>query len=303
MSDLNVLQFVESPLGLGCDTLYPVQRIVLKLIYGLSLDDHDPIPIRIDHTGTTRDFTEFEYAEWLKAEGRFRGKAGSEQVNLVMCRRGGKTFMSHLILAYETYLTLAANRNQLTDLVRVTVNKDLALHHHTDLDNTCNKCHYLKGQCHTQTRTSLYFSDDDRKDKARVTSCSIRSAPNTIRGRWLRTAVLDEAAYMNEEALRKTITTVRQAYFASPERRMILTSSPSYAEGTFYEHHTGYAGLALRIPTWEANADVDNAFLIKQHEKAPENFAVEYGAEFKKPEPKPNASEPCPTCGCGGCAK
>ena len=69
---MNIIDFAQSKFGLGVK-LYPGQRFILKLFYGLPLDDKvdetDPIIIRDQfnektvHTFSEREFLDFLYLE------------------------------------------------------------------------------------------------------------------------------------------------------------------------------------------------------------------------------------------------
>lgn len=133
---IDIITFVESEWGLGL-RLYPVQRVILKVHYGMELDDNPhnfpldvPVPpthpayspdlidedgfyrYRIIVTDWRREneqiFTEAEYLAFLHSEGRCnidRVIPGKERRQLILSigRRSGKTLITSCIVAYETY--------------------------------------------------------------------------------------------------------------------------------------------------------------------------------------------------------
>ena len=115
---MNIVDFAQSKFGLGLK-LYPGQRFILKLFYGLPLDEqvdaNDPIIIRdqfnrtVIHTFSEREFLDFlylekriniNYDEYLK-----RDKPYNEAI-FAIGRRGSKTVMSSVISLYTLYLLM-----------------------------------------------------------------------------------------------------------------------------------------------------------------------------------------------------
>lgn len=86
-STLNVLEFVEQELNLGI-TLTPQQVLILKAFYGLELT-----------------VAELSIIEYWGCEYNFTYTPGHEHQGLILNigRRGTKTFMSSIIIAYEFY--------------------------------------------------------------------------------------------------------------------------------------------------------------------------------------------------------
>ncbi len=95
---LNAIDFIESPQGLGVH-LYPVQRVIVKAIFGVSMDYkegevpvHDPFGEKLLYT-----FTDREYLEYVYNEGRCNVKNwqdlpldGFHEAVIFAGRRGGK---------------------------------------------------------------------------------------------------------------------------------------------------------------------------------------------------------------------
>jgi hypothetical protein len=111
----DVLTYAESSWGLGMK-LYPVQRFIIKLYYGLDLSDRlpDDLPDRIVitdmfKTRTLYEFTEVEYLHYLYNEGRCNINEPSydrRELVLAVGRRSGKTAMAGIFASYEVYRLL-----------------------------------------------------------------------------------------------------------------------------------------------------------------------------------------------------
>lgn len=95
---MNALEFIEGPSGLGI-TLYPVQRVIIKLIFGIPMDykEHD-VPVydmfcdELLHT-----FKETEYLRYVFDKGRINisdwrdaNPDGYNEIDMIVGRRGGK---------------------------------------------------------------------------------------------------------------------------------------------------------------------------------------------------------------------
>jgi len=114
----NIIEFVTAPWGLGLGTLpgvpslYPSQRFILKVYYGLPLDRSSNRDIIIKDQFNEQElyrFNEYEYFKFLYEQGRLnKAEEGVPytDLNLVIGRRGGKTMLTSCIIAYETYKLL-----------------------------------------------------------------------------------------------------------------------------------------------------------------------------------------------------
>jgi len=142
---VDVITFIEAPWGLGL-RLFPVQRVILKIHYGLALDENPkgfplevPIPEEhpdydpelVDEDGyykyrimvsdwrrqNFRPMTEADYLRYLYDEGRSNVREvlpGFERREMVLSvgRRSGKTLITSCIIAYETYKLLLKGNPQ-----------------------------------------------------------------------------------------------------------------------------------------------------------------------------------------------
>lgn len=114
----NILDFIDAPWGLGLGTLqgvppmHPVQRLIVKLYYGLECDGGSNRNIIVRDQFNEREryrFNEKEYLKFLFNEGRTNIDASQDAYpNLVVVggRRGGKTFITSSIISFEIYQLL-----------------------------------------------------------------------------------------------------------------------------------------------------------------------------------------------------
>lgn len=137
---VDLITFIEAPWGLNT-LLFPVQRVLLKALYGLELDDVTPDVAISDFTRETwQHFTEAGYLRFLHKEGRCNisevipGEPKREFV-LAVGRRSGKSFITSCICAYETYKLIKKGNPQsyyglpasdVIQLISVATDKDQA---------------------------------------------------------------------------------------------------------------------------------------------------------------------------------
>lgn len=128
---MNIIEFIESKQGLrfapelSGTGLFPVQKFILKCYYNLPLESEEKvisIPRSWDKAGSLNEddfyhFTEVEYLAWLYDQGRTNIKdlstaANRRELVLVVGRRSGKSAISAMVAAYETYLLLRKHNPQ-----------------------------------------------------------------------------------------------------------------------------------------------------------------------------------------------
>ncbi|MFA5733072.1 MAG: hypothetical protein WC934_13880, partial [Acidithiobacillus sp.] len=100
--DVDVITFCEDPYYLG-QPLHPVEKVILKVFYGVKLDDVIPT-IQAKHFPNDEKgkwFTEKQYIEFLIRQQRinvdnFEELCSSQELVLVCGRRSGKTFLASI---------------------------------------------------------------------------------------------------------------------------------------------------------------------------------------------------------------
>lgn len=331
---LNIIEFVESPFGLKfakslCgQSLFPVQKFILKMFYNIELDDTDryiKIPKSWRHAQSKTDagmyeFTEVEYLEYLYNQGRCNIKEqdnNRHELILPIGRRSGKSLLSAMIAAYETYKLLKKYNPQTyygtpegssIQICSIATSKDQAAILYKEVRRHFNNCDFFKQYMDAETMTQATFHtphdlDTDGKPSVRITFYS--SVAKGIRGSANIVAIMDEVAFFNTSG-QSSAAEVYQALNPSlaqfspkdpndaavpigdTEGRMILISSPYAKQGLFYEQYemalSGGAGskdlLMIQAPTWEVNPTIPREYFEKEYEKNPVAFQTEFGAEF-----------------------
>ena len=219
----DIIEFIESDWGLGLN-LYPVQKFILKVYYGLPLED------KIKCVPAPKDWrkknvpllTEVEYLQFLYDDGRINIRPedyvpGKERVQLVLSvgRRSGKTMISACISAYETYrLILKGNPQKYyamvegkdIQLMSIATDKDQAGLLYQDVSTHFQKCKFFQQYMANNTLSyarfqtpqdietfGSYQENDKARSSIRVTfkSCiakGLRGAANLV-------VILDEVAH------------------------------------------------------------------------------------------------------------
>lgn len=206
ITDKNILDFLSEPWGLGLGTLsgvpalYPAQRFIIKLYYGLDLDSSDNRDIvvkdKFNETELYR-FNETEYMHYLYNEGRinrlYDGKALPNMV-LACGRRSGKTTLTACIIAYELYRLLNKYCPQEyygimpEDNIYITcvsTSRQTAKELFDKVTGHMERAEYFRKYRQEPTQQWMYFRtqrDIDRYGRKGRTSVGVRVAPCNAKG-------------------------------------------------------------------------------------------------------------------------
>ena len=318
--EVDIITFVESPYYLNIKTLQPPQKFILKVFYGLPLDDKIKcIRLRsFPHDDKGKLLTECEYAQFLRNQKRtniddFKNIHKSTELLLACGRRGGKTFIASIISAYEVYKLIIKDNPQayynmaedeIIKIVNVASSGDQALELATQIQNRIFNSEwflpyissYNNEEINLKTKTDIrkmkeeekrYGKPLKRRSSIRVESllCSARGT----RGGSVIVALFDELAhFVDNEGNRggKTVYTGLTPSGATfgLDSKVISISSPFTKNGIFFELHTqsfeDQSIRMLQMPTWEMNERIEFAFLENRYKKNSETFWTEYGAQF-----------------------
>jgi hypothetical protein len=223
--------------------LFPVQRFILKLYYGIELDDKIK-NIRIPKSWRQEshyEFTEVEYLQFLYNQGRCNIKEQDHvrrELILPVGRRSGKTHMSSLIAAYEIYKLIAKGHPQayygLPDgntiqLISVATDKDQAGLLFKEVQGHFQQCDYFSPYMANFTQSFVQFQspyDIDKYGSFQQNDRARRSLKVTFRSciaKGLRGAgniviILDEVAHFTDggqssaENVYKAVTPSKSAF-------------------------------------------------------------------------------------------
>lgn len=273
-SFIGIIEFIERfkllPYG-----LYPVQKFIVKLYYGETLDSKNRT-IKISdrlNTKTLYNFTEVEYLKYLYENGRCNIKEQDAKIRreLILClgRRSGKSALSSIFASYELYKLLRRGHPQSyygmpsgseIRVLCVANDKEQASIVYGDMQSHVESVDYFKNSIANTTQTFLKFRTENDKKKfgeigrGTITATFKSSIAKGLRGRGIICAILDEIAFFvdngNSSAERVYKAIVPSLAQFSPkekenkhipigptEGRIILISSPDAREGFFYRQH------------------------------------------------------------------
>jgi len=315
----NIIEFIECTNGLGFHkqghSLFPVQKFILKMTYGIPLDDTDRC-ISISETWegiTTHSFTEKEYLSYLYNEGRCSTsyqKYCSELV-LVAGRRGGKSLLSQMMISYELYKLLSKNNPQTCygsslQVILTSVNLDQSRLFHKGVMGFIKNSPIAQFLEESSKSHATFYTHQDRLEQRDPTlrfQSQSSSVKKGLHGLPTIVAAFDEIAFFKENdarhKLQEVLPSLQSFTPKSPsnplveigpcEGKLLLFSSPYKKEGFFYDRFekimspqtSPLPSLALQIPAWEMNPSIPLDYYKQVHEKTkPERFDSEFGAKF-----------------------
>lgn len=280
--------------------LYPVQRVILKLIYGLPLDPSATFDVRLGINRPSRTMTEPEYVQYLLDEGRTNADPESYRPHyeafLSMGRRSGKNHLCNLMAVYETRRLLEhANPHERYHLRRgsqiqvlyVSPNiHDIAALSTADIIRGSELEPYLRA---TEVNSFRFrTSTDDRNVVALVLRGYTLSSASMFAGPVFFSSILNDLTDSSYRmAYNSLVPATRLATSHGNESRMISVESPSYTSifnDLYRSAHTGGTGaLTLSIPTWQANPEVpDEIYTRISASIGTESFEREFGAAMNR---------------------
>lgn len=331
---MDIIEFIESPQGLrfakaiSGSSLFPVQKFILKMFYNLPLDDTDHyirVPRSWRHIGSSEpgayfDFTEVEYLDYLYKEGRCniqKQDHDRREMILPIGRRSGKSTISAMIAAYETYKLLRKYNPQQfygtpegapVQICSIATSREQAAILYKEVRRHFNNCQFFSQflESETQTEAKFYTPRDletGAKPSLRLTFYS--AVAKGVRGAANIAAIMDEVAFFNNsgqassyevyQALSPSLAQFSPKDPKDPSKpignshgRMIMISSPYAREGLFYDQYelalSGTKGaknlLMIQAPTWEVNPTIPFDYFESEYEKSPVVFWTEFGAQF-----------------------
>jgi hypothetical protein len=316
---MDVVTFCESSWGLGL-RLYPVQRVALKMAYGLRLDDEHRFMVRVNSECLDEEasFTETGYLRWLHEQGRSNvaespGEPCVEAV-WVMGRRAGKSLLSLVMMAYEACRLVGRKDPQsyfglspssVIQLVHVSVSKDMARGFQSEFSRRLPRGmreHEVRGPEFSVCLTTpsaierAGVGKPPRKVQARFSDYRTQE----LRGSGNFLVVLDDVDYVYDggrgaaSALTTSLGTFTKKGSwgetvpgSRVEGRLLLASAPFPQPTSLLRdryasamEERGRRAVCLRIPTWEMNPTVPSSVMEEDRQRDREMFRSWWGAEF-----------------------
>ena len=218
---LDALTFIETTQGLNT-SLYPIQRVMVRCMYGIPFDDRVEIPkyhtIKIWDEFKTNIITEFdteeEFLHWAYEEGKCNIKdwrdipAGGFREGVIFAgRRGGKSQFVAAVAAYELYRLLSLHDPQKyydlktsdIDFTFLAQDDKGATRLYTAMRGAINETPFFTPYIRINTGTNMAFvSEADRDRRDIIPTIKVVSLPCTtgaVRGPSSRFLALDEFAH------------------------------------------------------------------------------------------------------------
>ena len=270
---ISVLDFIDK-FKLLPDGLFPVQRFILKMYYGIPLDPINKIIKITDmfNKKVIRQLTEVEYLKYLYDHKRCNIKEQDDtqrkELILILGRRSGKSLMSSIVCAYEIYKLLrrgspqrfygAPNGSEIR-VVCVANDKEQASIVYGDMQSYIEASDYFKNSIANSNQTLIRFRTDGDKErfpdnprKGTITATFKSSIAKGLRGRGVMCAVFDEIAFFEPQG-RSSAENIYKAMnpsiaqFSPKEKgnrhvpigpsdgRVMMISSPDAKDGFFYK--------------------------------------------------------------------
>ena len=250
--------------------LFPVQKFILKLYYGIPLDKINK-SIKVSNRLNTKilyEFTEVEYLKYLYSQGRCNIKEQDNIIRhelvLVLGRRSGKSTMSAIIASYEMYKLLRRGNPQsyygIPDgseirILCIANDKEQASIVYGEMTGYVDRVDYFKSALVNSTQTFMKFqTDQDKKHKIKpsITATFKSCIAKGLRGRGIMCYILDELAFFidtgksgGKQIYRAINPSIAQFSPKDPkdkhiplgrsDGRAIAISSPDARDGFFYE--------------------------------------------------------------------
>jgi len=306
---VDIVTFAEAPWGLGL-SLYPVQKFILRCLYGMALDGSSKT-IKINDVVNEHllyTFTEKQFLKWLYEEGRcntdeVEGKIFQELV-LVLGRRGTKSSLASVLSNYELYkLVRRGDPSEFYGFPRQT---EIAILNVAPTDEQSGivfnmiqamamQCPYLRDRSLNQTMTYFNLQTDadmkaHGKPKASLVSIAGGCSSNSLRGRNGLTVIMDEMAFFIDNGGRFSGDEVYKALTPSiadfrRDGKVLCLSSPYAKFGRFYERFDESfqePDYTLMFKMWSSmvNPSIPSEILKAARRRDRVSFMCEYGGEF-----------------------
>ena len=265
---LDALEFVESPQGLDIK-LYPVQRVLLKLIFGIPMDkDEREVPVYdVFCEKLLYTFKETEYIRYAHEKGRLNisdwreaRPDGYNEIVAIVGRRGGKSQLVSAIATYKLYRLLNIRSPQdyyglvqgsPIDFTFMAQDSEGSSRLFDKMKEDVNRAPFFSPFIKSMnTEEMLFVSEADRHKRELTPSIKVASFPcttNAVRGPSSLLLALDEFAFYrtqigsNSDEIYKAAAPATMQFKAGGTREgkresmIIIITSPNGKIGKYYE--------------------------------------------------------------------
>ena len=288
----DILEFADEVLDLK---LFPVQKVILKALYGIPLDTIQRFQVQDWRGNLSGSFTEKTYLQHLYNEGRSpisNVVPGKQYGQLVLAagRRGGKDFLSACILAYELdKLRAKENPQEYYGMPSSSSIQLLSLHPNSSMAKDSHQSFLDFAQ--SSLITEPYQVDNSKSETRFRSKVGLKfqsSCVKNLHGSNNLVVVVQEAAHHPKDNAELSYTAIipTTSTFTRNESKSILVSTPNGEHGLFYGSFKfgmstfGSSTLSLQIPTWEMNPAIPAEEYKRYYDMGHRLFYKEFGAEF-----------------------
>jgi hypothetical protein len=315
---VNAIDFIESAQGFNVQ-LFPIQRIIVKAIFGVPMDYkegnvpiHDAFGEKLVYT-----FTETEYLRWVYNEGRCNigdwrdlPEEGYREAAIFAGRRGGKSQVVSAIGGYALYKLLNVRSPQEyfglvpgspIDFTFMAQDDEGSNRLYDKLREDINRAPFFGPYLRVSTTSAMAFiTEADREKRDATPTIHVASYPcttNAVRGPSSFFLALDEFAHFRSakgsssdevyDAATPATMFFRKAKTGPRESMILSISSPLKKMGKMYDVHkmamekgVKSSTFTLRMGTAEMNPYSDPAFLHQRFEASPMSWKAEFGGNF-----------------------
>lgn len=275
LKDLNIIQFAENPAMLGLSfAKRPAQKVILKVLYGLPLNERELEIFKI----------------LTKGKGRYKPGAEKTEAVLALGARAGKSFLVSICALYEAIVgwlnkpwkeTLSVG-----EYVYVCIIATRELQARQIIQTNClrmlRRSPLLKGLVKKSTELEITLRNYVKIISGPCNSTAMRGLPIIF-------LALDEIAFYRIEGPKADETIFnslrpRQAQFIN--NKLFLISTAGSKQGLFFDFfNEGFNvqdRLTCQAPTDFVNTLIPKAFLEKEKARDIDNYNREFNAEFSE---------------------
>jgi len=322
-SIVDPITFAQSPNFLGIN-LFPLQKFIIKIVYGMELDDNLKVPIvikdKFNEVVLEEFYSETEFLYYLYDNDYINSLEFDESIIemvLVIGRRGTKTTISSIITAYTLYLLLMKEspheylgviKQSEVGIAICSNNKDNASRQLREVSAFIYGSKWFKPFLVSKEPAAEGFflksSEQISNPESKIGHIfvSVFAASPSVRGASNLIVIMDEYAhFIDSEVSTKSKPLDKLLYealtpsvsgFSDPDgkplgRAMIITS-PNGKKGEVWKRkktsRDDKSQLFMNIPSWWINANLASAFLRKMYNESEASFWQEYGAKFVEKE-------------------
>lgn len=317
---MDIIEFFECPWLLNINFLSPVQKVILKSIMGMPLDDKTPIALDHEYQLSRGPYARQEpFENEIDMYKWFTGKKDYEigyyaDVDLCVGRRSGKSTAVGAGLAlyfatqfdYEPFLRTSPHAT----IPIISPTKDQAGEVYSSIKQMILRSPYLfetfmDGQIDSFQEE---YSEEDIKGDGKLTGGMIKlnnkvhikvmaADMSKMRGMAVPFAILDEVCFFGvdgndakntDKSIYEALSPALSQFQTVAGMALILKiSSPNGQAGLMYDAFTNKDDvdvLHFQIPSWYANPTIPIRYLEKQQKKGAAFFDREYGAQYTASE-------------------